>query len=213
MRVRLTGVAKRFGERQLFENLDVEVAAGEMVAVMGPSGSGKTTLLTIMSALLEPDAGQVELVDDDLDHLRPMHAHLASWIPQGNNMLGARTVLDNAMIGALASGSDRFHAEELAEHSLQRMRIEDRRRDRAAVLSGGEQQRLAIARALCSGRPFLFADEPTGSLDRSNTEMVVAALRRAADEGIAVIIATHNLAIAPHCDRVFVIDGNLQVLT
>ncbi len=213
MRVRLTGVAKRFGERQLFENLDVEVAAGEMVALTGPSGSGKTTLLTIMSALLEPDSGKVELVNGDPDRPRPMRAHLASWIPQGNNMLGARTVLDNAMIGALAAGGDRSHAQELAEHALGRMGIDERRDDHAAVLSGGEQQRLAIARALCSGRPFLFADEPTGSLDRTNTEMVVAALRRAADEGIAVIIATHNLAIAPHCDRVFVIDGDLQELT
>lgn len=206
MRLELSGVVKSFGDRRVLTGVDLVVAGGEMLAVTGPSGSGKSTLLAIMSGLLAADAGHVRLVDPDAPSALPMRSHLAAWIPQGSNVLGARSVLDNAMVGALATGCDRSSGEELAERALSQMGIEERRFDNACVLSGGEQQRLAIARALCGGRPFLFADEPTGNLDRLNTRTVIAALRRAADDGIAVIVATHDPAITPSCDRAFVLD-------
>lgn len=210
MQLALSGVAKSFGARRVLTDIDVVVAAGEMLAVTGPSGSGKSTLLAIMSGLLSADTGRVELVDPSTGVVGPMRPHLAAWIPQGSNVLGARSVLDNAMVGALAAGCDRAGGEVLAERALSQMGIETRRLDNASVLSGGEQQRLAIARALCGGRPFLFADEPTGNLDLLNSRTVVTALRRAADSGIAVIVATHDLAITPSCDRVLVLDGNAE---
>lgn len=210
MRLKLSHVSKRFGETILFEDLSFELSEGEMVAVTGPSGSGKSTLLAIMSGLLSADTGSVELCESD-QLLVPMHPQVTAWIPQGSNVLGARTVLDNAAIGALTRGVDRGRAERQATSALSLMGLGSRLTELGRVLSGGELQRLGVARALCSTRAFLFADEPTGSLDRSNTEAVVSSLRLAADHGTAVIIATHDRAVVPSCDREIALGGTAVV--
>lgn len=208
--IRLIDIGQRFAKRELFRDVTFSVRSGEMTALTGPSGSGKSTLLMIASGLAPPTAGVVLLEETVTGASEQMRASEVAWVPQGNNALGARSVLDNAMLGALARGASQRVAAELAMIALDRMDLSDRCTEPASVLSGGELQRLAIARALCADRPFLFADEPTGSLDRRNSNAVSAALRRAADAGLGVVVATHDQNVAATCDRVLVVDAQMS---
>jgi len=207
--IRLNDIGQQFAQRELFRSVTFTVRSGEMMALTGPSGSGKSTLLMIASGLALPTTGVVRLEDTVSGSREQMHPSEVAWVPQGNNALGARSVLDNAMLGALARGASRRDAAELAKIALDQMDLSDRCTEPACVLSGGELQRLAIARALCSDRPFLFADEPTGSLDRANSDAVAAALRRAADSGLGVVVATHDQNVAAACDRVLIVDTQI----
>ena len=201
MRLNVVDVSARFGPRALFEKVSFEAHSGEVVAVVGPSGSGKSTLLGIASGLLAPDAGTVTVTYGDCAVSRAIAAWCA-WVPQGAASLGARTALDNAMLGGLGRGFSRRESQRHADCALRQVGLVARRTTRAALLSGGELQRLAIARALCFDRPFLFADEPTGSLDATNTRGVFELFRAAADEGTAVVLATHDLSVVGQCDQV-----------
>lgn len=196
-----SAVSARFGSRHIFEDVTVRVRPGELIAVVGPSGSGKSTLLSITSGLMKPTTGSVAAIADD-GSLLGTPLPYCSWVPQGSNHLGARTVLDNVIIGGLGSGRCRREAQGLAEVALLRVGLLDRVAEPSWMLSGGELQRLAIARALCLERQFLFADEPTGQLDASNTRLVFDLFRSAADSGLGVVIATHDLSIADSCNVV-----------
>ena len=200
MRLSVVEVEARFGTRRLFTSVSFEVAAGQVIAVVGPSGSGKSTLLAIASGLLRADSGEVSVLAGDGAAARTVSPWCA-WVPQGAGNLGARTAIDNAMLGGLGSGLGRREARALAMVALDRVDLIDHARARASALSGGELQRLAIARALCLARPFLFADEPTGALDVANTQHVFRLFRKAAGDGSGVVIATHDLSIAEQCDH------------
>jgi ABC-type lipoprotein export system ATPase subunit len=210
--IRLIGVGMQFASRELFRDVCLTLAEGELVAFTGPSGSGKSTLLSIASGLIAPTTGAVYLASGDTESAR-MSPREVSWVPQGNNALGARTVLENAMIGSLANGCRRRQAAEVAMAALTTMGLSQLYRQPAALLSGGELQRLAVARALCSARPFLFADEPTGSLDRDNSASVTRAIRSAAELGLGVLVASHDPAVAASCDRVYVVDRQVRERT
>ncbi len=212
MRLQVDGVSKSFGERTLFRPTDFEVQAGEMVALTGPSGSGKSTLLFIMSGRLLPDSGSIRFVHAGAT--APVDPAQVAWIPQGNNLLPTRTVLDNAALGGLGHGLRRSDACDAARRALDLVGISPALHHTAArLLSGGEQQRVAVARALCSGRPMIFADEPTGHLDATNTAAVVEALRAAANDGAGVVVATHDWTVARSCDRSITLDGTSGVAT
>lgn len=194
-----------FGQRVLFRQLSVSIQEGESVAVMGPSGAGKSTLLGILSGLISPSAGRVYAIDAT-GELSGSVASMCAWVPQGSNVLGARRTLDNAMLGSLGRGRTRSEARAEALTSLRRVALVDAAHKPASVLSGGELQRLAIARALCQARPVLFADEPTGSLDAENTRLVSDLFRAIAGEGVSVVVATHDPEVARRCDRIVSLD-------
>jgi putative ABC transport system ATP-binding protein len=187
----------KFGERVLFNELAFDVEPGSMVGLVGPSGSGKTTLLFAMAGMLRLNTGTVRFVLDGA-HVSA-RKDLIAWIPQGNNMLGSRTLIDNVAIGSLAQGHSELQATSVAAEMLDRVGLGGRGHTRAALLSGGEVQRLALARALASGRRTIFADEPTGNLDRANTKLTIELMRASRELDRSVVIATHDPLVAAEC--------------
>jgi ABC-type lipoprotein export system ATPase subunit len=200
--------------RQVLANIDLMIHEGDDVAVVGPSGSGKTTLLSVIGLLQTPSSGDV-LMDDApipkgggaLTRLRALHF---GWVLQTVNVLNRRTAIDNTCLGLLAAGAQRPDAEAVAVDVLERLGLGTVVDQPVNTLSGGELQRVCIARAL-AGRPrFLCADEPTGQLDRTTSGRVLDALWGARDAHTAIIVATHDQDVARRCRRVVrLVDGAL----
>lgn len=200
-------VSHRYGKGPLvLDHVDVVVESGEAVALMGPSGSGKTTLLSIMGLLTRPVSGSVAVDGSRLPRrgrrLDVARAELFSWVFQTVNVLGQRTATDNAALGLLARGVPRSRAADRANTALAAVGLADRNRDDVTELSGGELQRVCIARAMAATPRFVLADEPTGQLDHATSELVVDALWEARHSDTALVIATHDPMVAERCDRV-----------
>jgi putative ABC transport system ATP-binding protein len=185
--------------------VDLSIAPGEFVAIMGPSGSGKSTLLHLIGGLDRPDAGEVliegnslaSLSDDALAHLRRRRI---GFVLQFFNLFPLLSADENVAFPLLLDGRDDALA--LAGAALERVGLGDRRKHRPGQLSGGEQQRVAVARALVTRPAIVLADEPTGSLDSLAGEDVLRLLREAADDGQAVLLITHHAPAAAYADRV-----------
>lgn len=193
-------------ERPVLDGATFAVRAGESVAVLGPSGSGKSTLLSILGGLLAPDSGTVGLVhsdEPDADVERGSTLHACAWVLQTTNVLPERTARDNVALAGLARGLPRAAACELADDALAEVGLGDRADAAARLLSGGELQRVVVARALASGRPFVLADEPTGQLDARTSGVVLDALlaARATSGDVGLVVVTHDGAVAERCDR------------
>jgi ABC-type lipoprotein export system ATPase subunit len=186
--------------------VDLAVCAGEMVALTGPSGSGKTTLLNLLGLLDRPDCGEVwidgiAVADAGERELRRMRARRLGFVFQDALLDMRRTAHENVMLGLRFAAVERRRRAGLADEALAITGTRHRAGASAATLSGGERQRVAIARAIAHRPAALLCDEPTGALDEGNTERVVALLSRLADESTAVIVATHNPAVAASCHR------------
>jgi putative ABC transport system ATP-binding protein/lipoprotein-releasing system ATP-binding protein len=185
----------------VIHGISVAVPSGGVLGLVGPSGSGKTTMLGVLAGTQRLDEGSV-VVEDAAGVRHRSSGSCVTWIPQGSNALPARSVVDNVAIAALALGWSRVDARAQAQMLLAEVGLAQRRHDQAGTLSGGELQRLAVARALAANRAFLLADEPTGNLDRRNGLEVMSLLRRAAANGRGVVVATHDLTFAEQCDAV-----------
>ena len=195
------------GDRNVVDSATCRFEGGRLNAVVGPSGSGKTTLLSLMAGLDVPTQGSISidgenLTDLDLDQYR---RERVSMIFQAFQLFPLLTVLENVCFPMELNGTSRIEAAENAKNYLNAVGIEEDKFKRyPANLSGGEQQRVAIARSLASGARVLLADEPTGNLDNANGENVVEILRQLAHEqGYCVVIVTHDLAIADRADKVW----------
>ena len=214
--LRVEGLSKVFrsGEAELvlFENLSFEVAKGTMLAIVGQSGVGKSTLLHILGALDRPSAGAVycanfcvnSLSEDDAAEFRNREI---GYVWQFHYLLPELTALENVAMPLLTRGQALFAAKQEAMRWLREVGLEARGQHRSGELSGGEQQRLALARALITRPQVLLADEPTGDLDGRTGELVfelVARLHR--EHQLTSVIATHNLAFARRCHRVLRLD-------
>lgn len=198
------------GNPTLLDAVHLEVRAGESVAVVGPSGSGKTTLLALLGGLLRPRSGRVFVADcgDELSVVEHV-----SWVLQTVNVLPDRSVLDNVAIGAFADGTDRGTAATRARTALATVGLAGTDERPVRTLSGGEAQRVVIARAAVSDRPVLLADEPTGQLDQQTSTQVIDALLTSAADKITVVV-THDPAIAARCSRTVTLGaGNLVTRT
>jgi ABC-type lipoprotein export system ATPase subunit len=184
------------------------------VAVVGPSGSGKTTLLAIAGLLTRPSEGEV-LIDGApiaTGRTADVRTRLFAWVFQTVNVLSARTVQDNAMLGLLARGVAEGEAREEASAALSMVGLGDLRGRTANSLSGGELQRLCIARAIAARPRFLLADEPTGQLDRATTERVTRALIEGRPAGTTLLVVTHDARVASQCDLTLALqDGQLSI--
>jgi lipoprotein-releasing system ATP-binding protein len=215
--VRVDGLSKVFrsGEADLvlFENLSFEVARGTMLAIVGESGAGKSTLLHILGALDRPSAGAVycanskvnALSDDDAAEFRNREI---GYVWQFHYLLPEFTALENVAMPLVSRGQGLASAKQEAARWLQQVGLEARAEHRSGELSGGEQQRLALARALITQPKLLLADEPTGDLDGRTAEAVFELLARLHREhGLTSLIATHNVAFARRCHRVLRLDG------
>ncbi len=205
-------------ERPVLDGATIEVGQGESVAVLGPSGSGKSTLLSVLGGLVRPSRGQVELERDDGVRVAVEGVHLrasCAWVLQTVNVLPERSAAANVAWGALARGRARHEARELAVHLLGEVGLGHRVGTAARSLSGGELQRVVVARAIASGRPFLLADEPTGQLDRATSREILAAmldLRVGADR-TGVVVVTHDPEVAERCDATVRIEDGRVVPT
>jgi putative ABC transport system ATP-binding protein len=193
-------------ETVALRGLDLRVERGEFVAVFGASGSGKSTFLALAAGLDEPSAGEVRAfgrslarVDEiELDRYR---AREIAIVFQSDNLWAALTAHENVATGLRLAGHE--HPEQAANAALETFGLGARGSHRAAALSGGEQQRVAIAAAAARRSPLVFADEPTGELDRKNERIVLDALRAVRDEyGSTLVVVTHSERVAADADRV-----------
>ncbi|HEY1743697.1 MAG TPA: ABC transporter ATP-binding protein [Granulicella sp.] len=193
---------------QLFRDLSLEVTAGEMVAVVGESGAGKSSLLHLLAALDKPTSGQVLCGDIDVTLLTAKQAaefrnRDIGYVWQFHYLLPEFTAVENVSMPLLARGAPRKQALTQAAHWLDRVGLGDRGHHRSGELSGGEQQRVSIARALITQPKLLLADEPTGDLDNTTAQRVfdlLLGLHR--EHSLASVLVTHNLDFASRCDRV-----------
>jgi lipoprotein-releasing system ATP-binding protein len=202
---------------RLFQDLSLEVDAGEMVAVVGESGAGKSSLLHLLAALDRPTSGEVWCGATNVTRLNAREAGVyrnreIGYVWQFHYLLPEFTALENVAMPLLARGMRRGNALAEAAGWLQRVGLADRGEHRSGELSGGEQQRLSIARALITKPKLLLADEPTGDLDGATAERVFALLQELHREhALASVLVTHNLEFAGRCDRVLRLrDGRLE---
>lgn len=188
------------GSVEALRDLDLRIRAGEFIAVMGPSGSGKTTLLNCLSGLDSIDGGAVVIEGQNIHELsdaaRTRHrAKSMGFVFQAFNLIPVFTAAENVELPLLLAGASPHEARRRAEETLERVGLGHRKSHRPNELSGGEQQRVTIARAL-AGRPaIVWADEPTGNLDTETAESVMGLLRELNREGLTVVLVTHDPAI------------------
>ena len=215
----LQAVSKIYGEgptevRALLD-VDLSVAAGELVAVMGPSGSGKSTLLTIAGSLEEPTVGEVLIGGSPLSTMsRSERARLRrrsiGYVFQDFNLLAGLTAVENVTLPLELDGVPAKAARAAGTAALEDLDLAERARRFPDELSGGERQRVAIARAVVGDRHLLRADEPTGALDSANGEAVMRLVRAACQRGVAGVVVTHDAQLASWADRVvFLRDGRV----
>jgi lipoprotein-releasing system ATP-binding protein len=214
--LRLSGLVREYksGESQLtvLDGVNLDIAPGEVVGLIGPSGSGKSSLLHAAGLLEKPSAGDVEIAGKDgwalNDEARTeIRRNQIGFVYQFHHLLPEFDALHNVALPALIAGRPRREALAEAERLLGVMGLAARIYHQPAQLSGGEQQRVAVARAMVNNPVLILADEPTGNLDPDTSTVVFAALTELArKEGAAALIATHNMELAKYMDRVMALD-------
>jgi lipoprotein-releasing system ATP-binding protein len=204
-------------ELRVLDGVDLELRAGEIVALVGPSGAGKSTLLHVAGLLERPDGGRVLIGGEDCGSLSDERRTLLrrseiGFVYQFHHLLPEFSALENVMLPQMIAGIARRRARRKAAELLERVGLERRAGHRPARLSGGEQQRVAIVRALANDPKILLGDEPTGNLDHATGDNVLnTLLDLVRHTGLAALIATHNLDLARRLDRIVAIeDGRLR---
>ncbi|GLS30800.1 amino acid ABC transporter ATP-binding protein, PAAT family (TC 3.A.1.3.-) [Mesorhizobium albiziae] len=198
--VSLRGVRKAFGNIEVLRGVDLNVAKGEVVAIIGPSGSGKSTILRTVNGLTPVDhgvitVGDITVTDPKVDKVALRHR--VGMVFQQYNLFPHKTVLENvAMAPIQVLGEPRRHVEERAKHLLAGMRLPEKALSYPGELSGGQQQRVAIARALCMQPEVILFDEVTAALDPEMVKEVLSAVRKVAEDGMTCILVTHEMRFA-----------------
>ncbi|NLC50461.1 MAG: ABC transporter ATP-binding protein [Bacteroidales bacterium] len=205
--IKVQGINKSFGTLQVLKNIDLTISKGEIVSIVGPSGAGKTTLLQIMGTLDKPDSGKVIFEGNDVTKysdrkLSDFRNKNIGFVFQFHQLLPEFSALENAMIPALIGKKDRTQATKDANNILELMGLADRKFHKPSELSGGEKQRVAVARALINNPMIVFADEPSGSLDTENKDELHALFFKLRDElNQTFVIVTHDTQLAELTDR------------
>ena len=216
--IQLRGITKSFGSLQVLRGIDLDIARGEIVSIVGPSGAGKTTLLQIMGTLDRPDSGQTLIDGQDVSRLGEKRLALfrnqhIGFVFQFHQLLPEFTALENVMIPAFIGGAGRREAEQRATELLAFMGLQERATHKPNELSGGEKQRVAVARALMNNPSVVMADEPSGSLDSQNKEELHRLFFDLRDRfGQTFVIVTHDETLAGMTDRtIHMMDGKLML--
>jgi putative ABC transport system ATP-binding protein len=218
--VELRGVSKVYGQGQAavhaMRGVDLEVAAGDFIAVMGPSGSGKSTCMNILGCLDTPTSGEYLFKGVDVgalsrDQRALLRRHYLGFVFQGFNLLNRTTALENVELPLIYRGAAKKERRERALQALDSVGIKPWSSHTPGELSGGQQQRVAIARAIVTEPAVLFADEPTGNLDTTHSREIMDLLTRFnAERGITIVMVTHEEAMAAYADRIVrFVDGRV----
>lgn len=216
--LKVTGLHKTYGQLKVLKGIDLEVSSGEIVAIVGASGAGKSTLLHILGTLDSPDEGKVEI--NGLNVFKQSPRELAAFrnkslgfVFQFHNLLPEFSALENVMMPGLIKGEDEKKVKARATDLLNMLGIESRRDHKPSEMSGGEQQRAAVARALVNSPILVMADEPSGNLDSKNAvELHKLFFQLRSDIGQTFIIVTHNEELARMADRrLEIMDGMIKV--
>ncbi|NLZ72260.1 MAG: ABC transporter ATP-binding protein [Bacteroidales bacterium] len=218
MKIQLEGITKSFGTLKVLKGIDLSVSEGEVVSIVGPSGAGKTTLLQIIGTLDHPDEGKIiidgievhKLKENALSTFRNQHI---GFVFQFHQLLPEFTALENVMIPSLIGGKSKSEAQRESEKMLSFLGLSARLTHKPNELSGGEKQRVAVARALINNPSVILADEPSGSLDMQNKEELHQLFFDLRDElGHTFVIVTHDESLAKKTDRsIHLLDGKIQL--
>jgi putative ABC transport system ATP-binding protein len=204
--ISVNGVTKSFGDHTLWSDLSLTVDKGQMVAIIGPSGSGKSTLLNCLGTLEPVDSGAIVIGGNDITKFRAgaqrrLRRDVLGYLFQNYALIENATVEFNLAV-AITSRGRRSRERDAFEAALQRVGLGGRGNEMMYRLSGGEQQRVALARLLVKKPTVVLADEPTGALDSDNANMVMSVLRQLSETGCAVVIATHSEHVESNCDSI-----------
>jgi lipoprotein-releasing system ATP-binding protein len=207
---------KDVGLLQVLRGIDIEVAKGEMIAIVGASGSGKSTLLHVLGGLDRPSEGKVLWKDDDIsgladEEIAKRRRSMIGFVFQFHNLLPEFSAVENVMIPMMIAGEEKGKAHARAENLLKKVGLVDRGAHRPSELSGGELQRVAVMRALANEPNILFADEPTGNLDSENSEHLIGLFMDLnKKDGQTIIVVTHSEQFFRRADRILKMsDGKL----
>ena len=206
MIIELKNINKKYGSRELFQNLDFSIKKGEMVAITGASGSGKSTLLNIMGLIDKPDSGEVLICGNknpyDKEKIKlNLFRNNIGYLFQNYALVDNYTVsknLDIALEYVKVTDKDK---KKLKEEALDKVGLLDKLNNKVFELSGGEQQRVALARLMLKKNDIILADEPTGSLDENNKNIILKLLNQLNNEGKTIVVVTHDKVVADICHR------------
>lgn len=214
--IELSGITKSFGKLQVLKGIDLNINKGEVVSIVGPSGAGKTTLLQIMGTLDKADSGSVVINGTEISGLKEKELSAfrnkeIGFVFQFHQLLPEFTALENITIPALINGTSSSAAKVRAMEILDFLGLSDRASHKPSELSGGEKQRVAVARALINNPSVILADEPSGSLDTKNKEELHNLFFELRDKlGQTFVIVTHDESLASQTDRtIHIVDGKI----
>lgn len=204
---KLSNVNKAYKENKVISDFSMTVYKGEMVAIMGASGSGKTTILNMIGLLDRPNSGSVTLFDKDTSKITQMQTTKSfrsklGFLFQNYALIENKSIMDNLSLSLIYSKKSRQEKKELMNQALKEVGLDIPLKRKVYTLSGGQQQCVAIARMMLKSFELVLADEPTGSLDEDNRDVVLSLLQKIKDTGKTIIIVTHDTTVANTCDRI-----------
>ena len=219
MLLNLKNVYKNYGKEPMIvpvlKDVSLEVVQGDYIAIMGPSGSGKTTLMNIIGCLDRASLGTYLFEDEDIsemndDALSDLRLNKIGFVFQNFNLLSSETAQENVALPLIYAGIDKEKRNQRAIDVLNKVGLQDRISFKPSQLSGGQKQRVAIARAIINNPKILLADEPTGALDQASGKQVMELFKSLNDEGVTIIMITHDANVASHAKKIFhIIDGEI----
>ena len=219
MLLNIQNIYKNYGKEPMIvpvlKDVSLEVVQGDYIAIMGPSGSGKTTLMNIIGCLDRASLGTYLFEDEDIsemndDALSDLRLNKIGFVFQNFNLLSSETAQENVALPLIYAGIGKEKRNQRAIDVLNKVGLQDRISFKPSQLSGGQKQRVAIARALINHPRILLADEPTGALDQASGKQVMELFKSLNDEGVTIIMITHDANVASHAKKIFhIIDGEI----
>lgn len=219
MLLNIQNIYKNYGKESMIvpvlKDVSLEVVQGDYIAIMGPSGSGKTTLMNIIGCLDRASLGTYLFEDEDIsemndDALSDLRLNKIGFVFQNFNLLSSETAQENVALPLIYAGIDKEKRNQRAIDVLNKVGLQDRISFKPSQLSGGQKQRVAIARAIINNPKILLADEPTGALDQASGKQVMELFKSLNDEGVTIIMITHDANVASHAKKILhIIDGEI----